>query len=271
MADDEPDMLRFIRAQLGTEHRIISARDGREAIQKAIETQPSVIVLDMMMPEMDGINACRVLRREAVTAHIPIIMLTARADEETKLAALAAGANDFIAKPFSVTELHVRVRNLIESHFSRMELARQNQTLEETLEMLRETEMQLLQSEKLASIGELSAGMSHEVKNPLNYALTGVYALKHRAPALPEAERADYEELVATVEEGVRRVMETVNTLRELVHPQVENRQEFNLEDVVEAALRLLRAEWQGRVSVHKRIRRTPHSPPTRAWCSWLC
>ena len=103
--------------------------------------------------------------------------------------------------------------------------------------------------------------MSHEVKNPLNYALTGVYALKHRAPALPEAERADYEELVATVEEGVRRVMETVNTLRELVHPQVENRQEFNLEDVVEAALRLLRAEWQGRVLAGT----SSHSAPNTA------
>ncbi|MCU0786662.1 MAG: ATP-binding protein [Verrucomicrobia bacterium] len=254
VADDEPDMLRFIRAQLGTEHRIISARNGREAVERARESQPSVIVLDMMMPEMDGIQACGVLRKDAVTAHIPIIMLTARADEETKLAALAAGANDFIAKPFSVTELHVRVRNLMETHFSRMELSKQNRTLEETLEMLRETEMQLLQSEKLASVGELSAGMSHEVKNPLNYALTGVYALKKRAGSFPESERAEYQELVGTVEEGVRRVMETVNTLRELVHPQVENRQEFRAGEVVEAALRLLQAEWKGRVLIHQSI-----------------
>jgi len=251
VADDEPDMLRFVRAQLGSEHQVLSAKNGREAVDKAIETQPDVIVLDMMMPVMDGIEACRVIRGDRETAQIPIIMLTARADEETKLAALAAGANDFIAKPFSVTELHVRVQNLIEGHFSRMELTKKNQTLEDALEMLRETEMQLLQSEKLASIGELSAGMSHEVKNPLNYALTGVYALKKRAAAVPEADRADYEELVATVEEGVRRVMDTVNTLRELVHPQVENRQEFTVQEAVDAVLRLLRAEWKGQVSVH--------------------
>jgi signal transduction histidine kinase len=254
VADDEPDMLRFVRAQLGGEHRIVSARNGREAVEMARAEQPSVIVLDMMMPEMDGLEACSILREDAATAHIPIIMLTARADEETKLSALAAGANDFIAKPFSVTELQVRVRNLMDSHFSRLELAEQNQTLEETLEMLRETEMQLLQSEKLASIGELSAGMSHEVKNPLNYALTGIYALKNLAATLPEAERVEYQDLVATVEEGVRRVMDTVNTLRELVHPHVENRQEFRVEEVVDAATRLLRAEWNGRVAIHKSI-----------------
>jgi len=205
---------------------------------------------------MDGIEACSELRKEPATAHIPVIMLTARADEETKLAALAAGANDFLAKPFSVTELHVRVLNLMESHYSRMELAKQNQTLEDTLEMLRETEMQLLQSEKLASIGELSAGMSHEVRNPLNYVLTSIYALRNRVAGLPEGERSEYEGLVASMEEGVRRVMETVNALRELVHPQVENREPFEVRDVVDAALRLLRAEWKGRVEVHIDIAR---------------
>jgi len=256
VADDEPDMLRFIRAQLGSEHRIVSARNGREAVDMARGENPSVIVLDMMMPEMDGIEACSELRKEPATAHIPVIMLTARADEETKLAALAAGANDFLAKPFSVTELHVRVLNLMESHYSRMELAKQNQTLEDTLEMLRETEMQLLQSEKLASIGELSAGMSHEVRNPLNYVLTSIYALRNRVAGLPEGERSEYEGLVASMEEGVRRVMETVNALRELVHPQVENREPFEVRDVVDAALRLLRAEWKGRVEVHIDIAR---------------
>lgn len=254
VADDEPDMLRFISRELAQEHRVLTAVNGRAALQLAMAHTPSLIVLDMMMPEMDGIATCRALRGEAKTAHIPVIMLTARADEETKLAALEAGANDFLAKPFSVTEMKVRVRNLIETRKSRDELARQNEALETAMDQLREVELQLIQSEKLASLGELSAGMSHEVKNPLNYSLTGLYALKQQAAGLPESERADYERLVGSVEDGLRRVLDTVDALRELVHPHVGNKQSVSVREAAETALRLLSSEVKGRIVTEVRI-----------------
>jgi len=254
VADDEPDMLRFISRELAQEHRVLTATNGRAAAQLAIAHTPSLIVLDMMMPEMDGITTCRALRLEAQTAHIPIIMLTARADEETKLTALEAGANDFLAKPFSVTELKVRVRNLIETWKNRDELARQNEALESAMDQLREVELQLIQSEKLASLGELSAGMSHEVKNPLNYSLTGLYALKQHAAGLPESDREDYEGLVKSVEDGLRRVLDTVNALRELVHPQVGTKQPVNVREATETALRLLSGEIKDRIETELRV-----------------
>jgi CheY-like chemotaxis protein/two-component sensor histidine kinase len=116
VADDEPDMLRFLKSQLSPHYRVLEAVDGQQAIEKASQFLPDVILLDMMMPEKDGLQACREIREQTPTQSIPIVLLTARADEETKLAALSAGASDFLTKPFSTTELHVRIKNLVESH-----------------------------------------------------------------------------------------------------------------------------------------------------------
>src|SRR5206468_2756050 len=149
VADDEPDMLRFLKSQLSSHYRVLEAVDGQQAIDKTNQFLPDVILLDMMMPEKDGLQACRELRQRTTTQSIPVILLTARADEETKLAALSAGASDFLPKPFSTTELHVRVKNLVESHQYQRRLSRQNQTLESTIEQLKETETQLVQTEKL--------------------------------------------------------------------------------------------------------------------------
>src|SRR5205085_2697659 len=101
IADDEPDMLRFLRSQLISHYQVLEAVDGQQAIEKASQFLPDIILLDMMMPEKDGLQACRELREKTATQSIPIILLTARADEETKLKALSTGASDFLPKPFS--------------------------------------------------------------------------------------------------------------------------------------------------------------------------
>ena len=99
-----------------TDYDVLEAADGLQALEKATQFLPDIILLDMMMPEMDGLAVCRELRKHEETAVVPIILLTARADEETKFNALELGANDFLAKPFSSTELHARIKNLVESH-----------------------------------------------------------------------------------------------------------------------------------------------------------
>src|SRR4029079_2029586 len=153
VADDEPDMLRFIKSQLADRYQVLEAVDGQQAIEKACQFLPDIILLDMMMPEKDGVQACRELRERTPTQSIPIIMLTARADDATKLEALKAGVSDFLPKPFSTTELHVRIKSLVESFDYQRKLAKQNQVLERTIEQLKDTETQLVQSEKLASLG----------------------------------------------------------------------------------------------------------------------
>ena len=101
VADDEPDMQRFLKSELQKDYDVISATDGVQALEKAEHLLPDIILLDIMMPEMDGLEVCQALRKRPATMKIPVILLTARADEETKFEALQMGANDFLAKPFS--------------------------------------------------------------------------------------------------------------------------------------------------------------------------
>src|SRR5437660_12212326 len=168
----------------------------------------------MMMPEKDGLQACREIRGHTPTQSIPIILLTARADEETKLAALSAGASDFLPKPFSTTELHVRIKNLVESHQYQMKLSKQNQVLENTIDQLKETETQLVQTEKLASLGRMSEGNIHEINNPLNFATTGLITLSNKCKHIAPEQQAEYSEILADVEEGIKRVKNIVSDLR---------------------------------------------------------
>jgi signal transduction histidine kinase len=254
VADDEPDMLRFLKSQLSAYYQVLEAVDGQQAIEKASQFLPDIILLDMMMPEKDGLQACREIREKTSTQGIPIILLTARADEETKLTALEAGASDFLAKPFSTTELHVRIKNLVESHQYQRKVSQQNQVLESTIEQLKETEMQLVQTEKLASLGRMSAGIIHEINNPLNYATTGLFTLRNKGKHLAAEHREEYAEILNDVEEGIKRVKTIVSDLRMFTHPDTESRDQVEVADVVAAALRFLSNEWKDRVRIEQNI-----------------
>jgi signal transduction histidine kinase len=257
VADDEPDMLRFLKSQLAPHYEVIEAVDGQQAVEKACQFLPDIILLDMMMPEKDGLQACRELREHTSTQSIPIILLTARADEETKLAALGAGASDFLPKPFSTTELHVRIKNLVESHQYQTRLSKQNQALESAIEQLKETESQLVQSEKLASLGRMSAGIIHEINNPLNFATTGLFTLRNKGKYLAAEQQAEYTEILKDVEEGINRVKTIVSDLRMFTHPETESRDQVEVSEALSSALRFLSNEWKDRVQIEQTL--VPH------------
>ncbi|MDB6034396.1 MAG: Integral rane sensor hybrid histidine kinase, partial [Verrucomicrobiales bacterium] len=233
IADDEPDMLRFLKSQLSSRYQVIESVDGQQAIEKAAQFLPDIILLDMMMPEKDGLQACRELRQRNTTQSIPIILLTARADEETKLAALSAGASDFLAKPFSTTELHVRIKNLVDSFHYQRKLSKQNQVLENTIDQLKETETQLVQTEKLASLGRMSAGIIHEINNPLNFATTGLYTLRNKAKYLAVEQQEEYAEVLKDVEDGIQRVKTIVSDLRSFSHHENEQIDQVDVAELV--------------------------------------
>jgi signal transduction histidine kinase len=254
VADDEPDMLRFLKSQLSTHYRVVEAVDGQQAVDKAGQFLPDIILLDMMMPEKDGLQACKEIREKTSTHSIPIVLLTARADEETKLAALQAGASDFLAKPFSTTELHVRIKNLVESHEYQRKVSKQKSALESTLDQLKDTETQLVQSEKLASLGRMSAGIIHEINNPLNFATTGVYALKSKAKYLVTEQQEEYVDILKDVEEGISRVKNIVTDLRMFSHPETESREPVPVAEVVGSALRFLSGEWREKIKIEQNL-----------------
>jgi signal transduction histidine kinase len=254
IADDEPDMLTYLKSQLSLGFQIIEAVDGRQAVEKASQFLPDVIVCDMMMPEKSGLEVCVDLRERTSTRSIPILLLTARADEETKLTALSAGANDFITKPFSMTELRVRIKNLIDTHQLQQKLSRQNQILEATIEQLKDTEVQLVHSEKLASLGRMSAGLIHEINNPLNFAKTGLYVLQKMVEASGGDEQAEFREVLRDIQEGIDRISSIVSDLRTFTQPNVTEIEKVSVVEVVNSALRLLSSEWQDKVRIEKEI-----------------
>ena len=245
IADDEPDMLRFLKSQLSATFEVIEAVDGQQAVEKAAQFLPDIILSDMMMPEKDGLQVCRELRERSITRSIPVVLLTARADEKTKLDCLAAGASDFLAKPFSLTEIMVRLKNLVDSRLFQKELVVQKQQLENALEQIKETESMLVQNEKLASLGRLSAGLIHEINNPLNYARQGLHIIGRSAKSLPEEERADFAETLKDVEEGVNRVIQIISDLRGFTRNTSQLNHAFDLKNVVATGLRFFSHVWK--------------------------
>src|SRR2546423_663900 len=131
VADDEPVNLALIKRRLEwEEYRVETAEDGGQAVEAAKRVLPDLVILDVMMPVLDGLGACRLLKENPSTRDIPIIFLSALDDTDTKVNGLALGANDYISKPFRVEELLARVAVAIR-------LKRERDLLQENAEELR--------------------------------------------------------------------------------------------------------------------------------------
>ena len=114
IADDDRDIVRFVEVNLRLEgFEVITAHDGQDALTKALEMNPNLILLDVMMPRMDGYEVCTKLRADGRSAHIPVIMLTAKSLSADKVLGLTAGADDYIIKPFDPIELLARVKGTL--------------------------------------------------------------------------------------------------------------------------------------------------------------
>jgi len=114
VADDDPRILQLLRAFLESlGYRALLSQTGNDAVQLAQENVPDLVILDVMMPQMDGFEVCRQLRNDTRTSHVPILMLTSRVALEAKLAGFESGADDYVTKPFELAELRARIRALL--------------------------------------------------------------------------------------------------------------------------------------------------------------
>ena len=114
VVDDEPDVLELVVFHLEKQqYKVAVADTGDKALKMARENLPSMLILDLMLPGINGLEICRLLKRDSKTRNIPILMLTARAAEEDRVKGLELGAHDYVTKPFSPRELVLRVKNLL--------------------------------------------------------------------------------------------------------------------------------------------------------------
>ncbi len=196
--EDNPDMNRFITESIGEMFRTASAMDGAEGLEKAISLLPDLIVTDVMMPRMGGEELFDRLQARPELKPIPVILLTAKADEELKMDLLRKGAEDYITKPFSIEELRLRVRNQVASKRVRdmlqRELASQTEDIGELAVAMTARSHDLQKAKEAAESSnrakdQFLAVLSHELRTPLSPVLTSIESLKATVPLPAEVSR----------------------------------------------------------------------------------
>ena len=133
VVDDNNDMRSYIKSVLEKEFLVFEAVDGSDGLNKTNELLPDLIISDIMMPNVDGIEFCKILKTDVKTSHIPVILLTARVDSETKYQGLEIGADDYVSKPFDIDFLVLRIKNLLKSRAQLRELFQNSSKLEPAL------------------------------------------------------------------------------------------------------------------------------------------
>ena len=135
-----------------------------------------------------------------------------------------------------------------------VQLDSQNKELADTIQKLTEAESQLVQSEKMASLGRMSAGIIHEINNPLNFATTGLFTLRKKAKHVAPEQQEEYNDILKDVEEGVSRVKNIVSDLRMFTHPNTDNLDQVDVNEVVTSALRFLSNEMKDKVVIEQKL-----------------
>lgn len=301
--DDSPTYLQSLAEALREEgYEVAEARNGKAGLERIAQEAFDCVMVDLVMPGMDGIEVCHRInemeRNHAVPYSMAVIMLTSRETKEDMTRGLEAGADDFVGKSSDMAVLKARIRALLRRKFfqeenrriveelknkemeavrSRAEreaaevraslaeaLAQTNRELEETNRKLRETQTHLIQSEKMASLGQLVAGIAHEINNPIAFVINNIFVVQEtldklvaEAPmcispnAIPKIEKTRTR--MNEMRVGVERVKDLVSKLRTFSRLDEGTFKTINIHESIESVLMLLRHKLEDRIEVERR------------------
>ncbi|HEY4210740.1 MAG TPA: ATP-binding protein [Steroidobacteraceae bacterium] len=263
-ADDNTDMRDYVSRLLAPAYEVIAVGDGQAALEAVRDRLPDLVLSDAMMPRLDGFGLLKALRADERTRRLPVILLSARAGEESTVEGLAAGADDYLMKPFSARELLARVRTHVELAQQRRawesELERRveertaqlaaaaarqeqlNAELKDAYDELRQTQQAVLQQERLRALGQMASGIAHDINNAISPVMLYTETLLDRESTLTPRAR----EYLETIQRAVDDVAHTVARLREFYRQREQNLSltPVELNRMIEQVVDLTRARW---------------------------
>jgi signal transduction histidine kinase len=267
IVDDTVDNIHLLSTMLSKEgYNVRKAINGQMALMAAKTIPPDLILLDIKMPDLSGYEVCQQLKQISTTAHVPIIFLSALDDAIDKVKAFQAGGVDYITKPYHLEEVLARVKHQLTIRQLQTQLEVRNTELQQALSELKTVQAQLIQKEKMIGLGQLVAGISHEINNPISFItcnlsparryiqelvnILDLYQQKYPDPG-PDIEAAiqqvdlnflipDLEKLMGSIQRGADRIRSVILGLRIFSHLGESDIKTVDLCEGIESVLLLL-------------------------------
>jgi signal transduction histidine kinase len=272
VVDDTPTNLEVI-SDILTEvgYTVATAIDGERALKRLQTYLPDLILLDVQMPGINGFETCQQIKSNPTTASIPIIFITALSDTESKVQGFSLGAVDYITKPFQEAEMLARINTHLQLQHLRQHLeqcvAERTLELQTALDRLRQSQLQLVQSEKMSALGNLIAGVAHEINNPVGFIAGNLepaqdyildllkiingYQNEQSCPSIALQDlieridldyvREDLPKLIASMQEGVNRIRNISISLRTFSRADGDRPILFNIHEGLDSTLLILK------------------------------